>query len=217
MIRYTAVPTKFDLTMTLIINKSKDSPSRKFFPRCVKNGLRIGLVFLLFSLSIIACSSEEKETAEFTPGIIPGALAKIGSVDSLVLEGKIVNFLYELSSEDCFNEYRLIDDRTGDISDLTTIVDCRRPHDAEIYGEYVLPSGAGEPYPGRTEINRWASIKCFEGFKDFVGSDYVLSDLEIGTIPPQREDWEVGLYRTTACYVYAPGSQLSGSMRGSGI
>lgn len=217
MIRYTAVPTKFDLTMTLIINKSKDSPSRKFFPRCVKNGLRIGLVFLLFSLSIIACSSEEKETAEFTPGIIPGALAKIGSVDSLVLEGKIVNFLYELSSEDCFNEYRLIDDRTGDISDLTTIVDCRRPHDAEIYGEYVHPSGAGEPYPGRTEINRWASIKCFEGFKDFVGSDYVLSDLEIGTIPPQREDWEVGLYRTTACYVYAPGSQLSGSMRGSGI
>ncbi|MEC7845064.1 MAG: hypothetical protein VX594_06795, partial [Actinomycetota bacterium] len=60
----------------------------------MKNGLRIGLVFLLFSLSIIACSSEEKETAEFTPGIIPGALAKIGSVDSLVLEGKIVNFLY---------------------------------------------------------------------------------------------------------------------------
>ncbi|MEG3586671.1 MAG: septum formation family protein [Actinomycetota bacterium] len=177
----------------------------------------MSLTFLLLSCALTACSSEEEEVNEFTPGIIPGALAKIGSVDSLVLEGKIVTFLYELSSEDCFNEYRLVDDRTGDISDLTTIVDCRRPHDAEIYGEHVHPADAGEPYPGRTEIERWASIKCFEGFKDFVGSDYVLSELEIGSIPPQREDWEIGLYRTAACYVYAPGSQLSGSMRGSGI
>ncbi|MAT03380.1 MAG: hypothetical protein CL421_10135 [Acidimicrobiaceae bacterium] len=173
------------------------------------------LVFFLFLC--FACSSEEKQITEFSPGIIPGALAKTGSVDSLVLEGKIVSFLYELSSEDCFNEYRLVDDRTGDISDLTTIVDCRRPHDAEIYGEYVHPAIAGEPFPGRTEIERWSSIKCFEGFKDFVGSDYVLSDLEIGLIPPEREDWEIGLYRTVACYVFAPGSQLSGSMRGSGI
>ncbi len=174
----------------------------------------IVLVMLLFSSS---CSSEKEESTGFTPSIIPGVLAKTGNVDELVLEGKIVNFLYELSSEDCFNEYRLVDKRTGDISDLTTIVDCRRPHDAEIYGEYIHPSDADQPYPGRTEIERWASIQCFEGFKDFVGSDYVLSDLEIGSIPPEKEDWEIGLYRTVACYVYAPGSQLSGSMRGSGI
>jgi len=178
---------------------------------------KIVLAGLAFLLILLSCSSEEQESTGFVPGIIPGALAKTGSVDSLVLEGKIVNFLYELSSEDCFNEYRLVDDRTGDISDLTTIVDCRRPHDAEIYGEYVHPAEAGEPFPGKTEIARWASIQCFEGFKDFVGSDYVLSDLEIGSIPPEREDWEIGLYRTAACYVYAPGSQLSGSMRGSGI
>ena len=147
-----------------------------------------------------ACSTAEEEDRGFTPAIIPGALAKTGNADTLVLEGKIVAFLYELSSEDCFNEYRLVDDRTGDISDLTTIVDCRRPHDAEIYGEYVHPAGPGEPYPGRTEIDRWSAIKCFEGFKDFVGSDYVLSDLEIGSIPPEREDWEIGLYRTCLLY-----------------
>ena len=175
------------------------------------------LALCIFSAAFGACSSTQEEDSGFSPAIIPGALAKTGNADTLVLEGKIVAFLYELSSEDCFNEYRLVDDRTGDISDLTTIVDCRRPHDAEIYGEYVHPAGPGEPYPGRTEIERWSAIKCFEGFKDFVGSDYVLSDLEIGSIPPEREDWEIGLYRTTACYVYAPGSQLSGSMRGSGI
>ncbi|MBD30401.1 MAG: hypothetical protein CL453_05470 [Acidimicrobiaceae bacterium] len=171
----------------------------------------------IFLLAFGSCSSADEEETGFSPSIIPGALAKTGNADTLVLEGKIVAFLYELSSEDCFNEYRLVDDRTGDISDLTTIVDCRRPHDAEIYGEYVHPAGPGEPYPGRTEIERWSAIQCFEGFKEFVGSDYVLSDLEIGSIPPEREDWEIGLYRTSACYVYAPGSQLSGSMRGSGI
>jgi len=175
------------------------------------------LAFCILLLTFGSCSSTDEEENRFTPSIIPGALAKTGNAETLVLEGKIVAFLYELSSEDCFNEYRLVDDRTGDISDLTTIVDCRRPHDAEIYGEYVHPAAPGEPHPGRTEIERWSAIKCFEGFKDFVGSDYVLSDLEIGSIPPEREDWEIGLYRTTACYVYAPGNQLSGSMRGSGI
>ena len=196
---------------------SRITKSRVPNTRLLQNLLLLFPFLIIYLIFATACSNEEEAETDFTPAIIPGALAKMGSVDTLVLEGKIVAFLYELSSEDCFNEYRLVDDRTGDISDLTTIVDCRRPHDAEIYSEYVHPAGPGEPYPGRTEIERWSSIKCFEGFKSFVNSDYVLSALEIGTIPPQREDWEIGLYRTTACYVYAPGSQLSGSMRGSGI
>ncbi len=74
--------------MTFILNNPKHRNRGTFFPRYVKNVLGAGLVFLLSSLSLIACSSEEKETTEFTPGIIPGVLAKTGSVDSLVLEGK---------------------------------------------------------------------------------------------------------------------------------
>ena len=197
--------------------KPKEPSTRGASLFSLSSAPRVFLALCILLLAFGACSSAEEEESGFGPAIIPGALAKTGNANTLVLEGKIVAFLYELSSEDCFNEYRLVDERTGDISDLTTIVDCRRPHDAEIYGEYVHPAGSGEPYPGRTEIERWSAIKCFEGFKDFVGSDYVLSDLEIGSIPPEREDWEIGLYRTTACYVYAPGSQLSGSMRGSGI
>ena len=197
--------------------KPKEPSTRGASLFSLSSAPRVFLALCILLLAFGACSSAEEEESGFGPAIIPGALAKTGNANTLVLEGKIVAFLYELSSEDCFNEYRLVDDRTGDISDLTTIVDCRRPHDAEIYGEYVHPAGPGEPYPGRTEIDRWSAIKCFEGFKDFVGSDYVLSNLEIGSIPPEREDWEIGLYRTTACYVYAPGSQLSGSMRGSGI
>tara|TARA_Y100001933_G_C18789513_1_gene475982 strand:- start:112 stop:723 length:612 start_codon:yes stop_codon:yes gene_type:complete len=198
-------------------SKSKEPNMRSVSSFSLNTTPALFLALCIFLVAFGACSSAEEEDSGFSPAIIPGALAKTGNADTLVLEGKIVAFLYELSSEDCFNEYRLVDDRTGDISDLTTIVDCRRPHDAEIYGEYVHPAGPGEPYPGRTEMERWSAIKCFDGFKNFVGSDYVLSDLEIGLIPPEQEDWEIGLYRTTACYVYAPGSQLSGSMRGSGI
>ena len=93
------------------------------------------LALCIFSIAFGACSSTEAEDKGFSPSIIPGALAKTGNADTLVLEGKIVAFLYELSYEDCFNEYRLVYDRTRDITDLSTIVDCRRPQDAEIYGE----------------------------------------------------------------------------------
>ena len=84
----------------------------------LRRSLRVVFLLALLCIPLLfssSCSSEEEEQVGFTPAIIPGALAKTGSVDTLVLEGKIVAFLYELSSEDCFNEYRLVDDRTGDV------------------------------------------------------------------------------------------------------
>ena len=175
------------------------------------------IVFTPLFLIALGCSSGGGSDSSNKALILPDALIRMGDADSLILEGEIVNFQYELRLEDCFNEYRLIDEETGDISDLTTIVDCRRPHDSEIYKEYVHPATAEEPYPGKTELERWSAIKCYEAFKDFVGTDYELSELEIGYIPPVQEDWERCLYRIVTCYVYVPGSQLSGSMQGSKI
>ncbi len=175
------------------------------------------IAFSSLFLGAVGCSSDNGQESSNEASILPGALSRMGDADTLTLEGEIVNFQYELRLEDCFNEYRLIDEDTGDITDLTTIVDCRRPHDAEIYKEIVHPATAEEPYPGKTELERWSAIKCYETFKDFVGTDYELSALEIGYIPPVQEDWEIGLYRIITCYVYVPDSQLSGSMQGSKI
>ncbi len=175
------------------------------------------IAFSSVFLVALGCSSDNEQESSNVASILPGALSRMGDADTLTLEGEIVNFQYELRREDCFNEYRLIDEETGDITDLTTIVDCRRPHDAEIYKEFVHPATAEEPYPGKTELERWSAIKCYEAFKDFVGSDYERSALEIGYIPPEQEDWEIGLYRIVTCYVYVPESQLSGSMQGSKI
>ena len=175
------------------------------------------IAFSSLFVGVLSCSSDSGKESSTEASILPGALSRMGDADTLTLEGEIVNFQYELRLEDCFNEYRLIDEETGDITDLTTIVDCRRPHDAEIYKEFVHPATAEEPYPGKTELERWSAIKCYEAFKDFVGTDYELSALEIGYIPPVQEDWEIGLYRIITCYVYVPESQLSGSMQGSKI
>ncbi|MBG01201.1 MAG: hypothetical protein CL470_02915 [Acidimicrobiaceae bacterium] len=169
------------------------------------------------AIAVLGCSSSENSESSSGPSILPGALARMGDADSLTLEGTIINFQYELRLQDCFNEYRLVDEETGDITDLTTIVDCRRPHDSEIYSEFVHPATAEVPYPGKTELERWSAVKCYENFKDFIGLDYELSELEIGYIPPTQEDWEIGLYRVVTCYVFVPGSQLSGSMQGSKI
>ena len=185
----------------------------KLFSRKTLCAITLGLL----AVGAFSCSSSNDSESSSNASILPGALSRMGNEDTLTLEGEIVNFQYELRLEDCFNEYRLIDEETGDISDLTTIVDCRRPHDAEIYKEFVHPATAEEPYPGKTELERWSAIKCYEAFKDFVGSDYELSALEIGYIPPEQEDWEIGLYRIVTCYVYVPESQLSGSMQGSKI
>ena len=95
----------------------------------------IAITFIagILMICLLGCSSSDDEgSSSFAPSILPGALTRMGDANSLTLEGSIVNFQYELRLEDCFNEYRLVDEDTGDITDLTTIVDCRRPHDAEI-------------------------------------------------------------------------------------
>ena len=74
---------------------------------------------------------------------------------------------------------------------------------------HIHPAGPGEPIRDRDGN---ISIGRFEGF-EFVGL-IMFSQIRMALSPSTRIETA---YRTAACYVYAPGSQLSGSMRGSGI
>ena len=47
------------------------------------------LALCIFSVAFGACSSAEEEDRGFSPAIIPGALAKTGNADTLVLEEKL--------------------------------------------------------------------------------------------------------------------------------
>ena len=104
----------------------------------------------------------------------------------------------------------------GDLPpEVTTLVDCRRPHDAEIFEVLEHPAPAGEDYPGTVGMEAWATQACYQRFEAFVGVEYERSLLEIGSIRPPRENWEQGPYRAVHCYVYVPGRQMSGGMGGA--
>lgn len=135
-------------------------------------------------------------------------------------EGLLIDEPALLETEECFNTYDLFIERLDETRRITTVVDCRRPHEGEIYATHQHPAGPNEPYPGSAAIQDWANVACLDAFEAFVGTPYVLSALEIGTFRPSKAEWEgegrdAGPLRTINCYVYAPGAQLSGPMSGS--
>ncbi len=139
-----------------------------------------------------------------------------GAAPTPVPEGRVED-KFELEVEQCFNRYELYVEQLDEYQELTTVVDCRRPHDGEVYATHFHPAEAGAPYPGTAEIERWSNVACYESFEEFVGTPYELSALQIGTIRPVAEFWEdpARQHREVICYVHAPDAQLSGPMRAS--
>jgi len=134
------------------------------------------------------------------------------------LTGRIVN-PYDLEAGQCFNEY-LTSLEGSELLEITTVVDCAGPHDGEIYHQVMHPAAAYAEYIGAAEMEAWAQIRCYREFRMFVGSEYELSELEIGTLYPSQESWNhpEAQHREVTCYVYAwEGGQLLGSMRNSGF
>ena len=181
--------------------------------------LTLGLCACVLALS--ACSngsgSGQEDVESQIVRVTPQPTAEDGVVQPTpVPEGNIVN-QYDLEVSWCFNRYELYSESLDESSDITTEVDCRRPHDGEAYATYFNDAGPDTPYPGGPEMERWANIACLQGFEEFVGKPYELSELHIGTIRPTEETWTTGPHREVICYVYAPNAQLFGPMASSEI
>lgn len=180
---------------------SRRLPSAVWFPL-------MGLLALVGA----ACTEAGDEQSEDDPAI----LAPDPEVDAeSVPEGTAIEDLFTLQERQCFNRYELERDDPDLPTDLTTLVDCRRPHDAEVYEFLEHPAGPGVEYPGAEGMEDWARQACYEQFEAFVGVEYELSVLQIGSIRPPKENWDQGPYRGVHCYVFASDGQLSGSMAGS--
>ncbi|MFN3216093.1 MAG: septum formation family protein [Acidimicrobiales bacterium] len=171
-------------------------------------------------VSATACSDGGDDAAAEPAAAIVTATAgdaEADAVEERPLEGRTVD-RFALETGMCFNEYVITDAETGETSELTTRVDCRRPHDGEVYAEHIHPADATVPFPGSSELQRWGTRVCYDDFEGFVGELYELSRLEIGVIVPDEPAWTAGLYRTVACYVGAGDDELlSGSMRGAAL
>ena len=158
------------------------------------------------------------DSADVKPAIVQVTPQPTGADQPTpVPEGRVEN-KYDLEVSWCFNRYDFLVEATNEVQEITTVVDCRRPHDGEVYATYFHPADAGTPYPGNREMERWANVNCYGGFAEFTGVDYELSELQIGTIRPTEETWQgEGLHREVTCYVFAPEAQLTGPMQGSRI
>ena len=137
-----------------------------------------------------------------------------GPTPTPVLEGLTVD-QYELEVGWCFNQYEFFSAQLEETNEFTTQIDCGRPHNGEVYATFFHPAGPDTPFPGTSEMERWANIQCHSAFFDFVAKKYEESELFIGTIRPTEETWSAGPHREVTCYVFAEDGALVGSMEGS--
>lgn len=124
-------------------------------------------------------------------------LAACGQAALLVDEGQ------------CFNNL----EGRSDIVTNVDIIDCGEAHDNEMYA--VVPYPNEGPHPGDGVIQEFADATCIERFEDFVGFDYLASELDLGYFWPTDESWDAG-DRTVQCFVFElDGSQAAGTLRGA--
>lgn len=110
---------------------------------------------------------------------------------------------------DCFDD-------PADAEDIAFIqtIPCEEPHQNEVYATLTLTEF--DAYPGRTEVDDAALIKCLDLFEGFVGAPYETSALDIAFLTPTEESWNEGDQGVTCALYSLDGQPLVGSVRGSG-
>jgi hypothetical protein len=111
----------------------------------------------------------------------------------------------------CFNP---IVDKDKERMLTARLKSCDEAHLAEIIGRVKLPYPVGIPYPGdeldaRTE-------ECQSVFRDYVGIEYDLSNIDLASIYPSPETWSDG-DRLVTCYVFGTDvAPFTRSVKGTG-
>jgi hypothetical protein len=90
-----------------------------------------------------------------------------------------------------------------------TVLSCGRPHDAEVFATFSLPTTA---WPGASAVQLDASNGCASRFDSYLNPQLATADLTQEYIYPNRAAWQAG-ERTVVCEVGAVSGQLSGSVR----
>ena len=108
--------------------------------------------------------------------------------------------------------------RSGEVSDgdfpNIWVADCAGEHHGEVIARltWADPEAA---YPGAAAIEAFAFSHCFAAFRDYVGIDYGLSELELALAYPSRSDWGRRAHLLSCVVVGAGGANLTGSVRDS--
>lgn len=119
----------------------------------------------------------------------------------------------ELSVGDCFQDWEgATETETQEVTGVET-VSCVDAHDNEVY---ALLEMTEKTFPGDTEVRDAASQACLGPFEEYVGTPYLDSRLDVGTLFPTESSWAQG-DRMIICFLYdVDFVRLTGSMKGSG-
>lgn len=89
---------------------------------------------------------------------------------------------------------------------------CAEEHEAEIYGQTLMPDGE---FPGDEGANAQADDFCYGAFQAFVGAAYEDSSLDFNYLRPTVESWKAG-DREILCFVFeADGTMSTGTLKGA--
>ncbi|MGI9623909.1 MAG: DUF4328 domain-containing protein [Acidimicrobiales bacterium] len=112
---------------------------------------------------------------------------------------------WSLQVGECFND----PEQLGGL--VVEIVDCRRPHDNQVYSVVEHRAGVGEPYPGDGVISAFAAQECATSFEIEVAPG-LSPNIDFGTYArPFEVAWDGGS-RTVVCALWSrDGAKLQDS------
>jgi hypothetical protein len=194
---------------------------RRKHPRSSFGAALLPLLLALLAL-LAACSSGDAEDAE---NIVEQTTTTEAEDTSTTLpdagtgttaEGAEEIAVTDLEVGDCFDDPAFASAETSTVR-RTTLVQCFDPHDAEVFAAVRYTQGEDADFPGEEAVQDYAGDQCLDRFEDFVGTPYVESRLDVGTVWPTEESWEQG-DRGALCVVFHVEHQkLEGTMDGAEI
>jgi Septum formation len=113
--------------------------------------------------------------------------------------------VFDVAVGDCLSE-----EVTGDVTEVP-IVPCDQPHQSEVYFIYTIEEDA---FPGRDGLDAIIEEQCLPQFESFVGVPYLQSEIEVTTLEPTDESWDLG-DRELVCMVQDPAGPVTASLEGA--
>lgn len=117
--------------------------------------------------------------------------------------------VFEVKPGMCFRALEQVEAQVDDLDQ----VPCGDAHALEAYA--VVPyDKEGSTFPGEDELTAFADGHCAQEFRDYVGVDYLDSDLFFTYLLPSPRSWEDD-DRDVLCVITTAGEPLTASVEGS--
>lgn len=197
---------------------------------------RPAALFFVAALAVAGCSDDGEPSDTTDPGqesiddvVDPGdgdessdsdvaapTTTEPSPLDPTQIPGEPIN-QFNLRVRDCFDQIE--DRRDGEPITITTRLPCDEAHHFEVFAQLTYPAEHPSVFPGDSVVRDYALQSCYREFTTWVGSDYETSELDIGVIIPNQQNFEndAARYRGIYCWLdRVDGDPMIGTSRNSG-